>query len=172
MHTPVAVVIHDICPVYSAQIIHDSSHPKKAGSISNPAEIPHPSPLADTPITTWSAFYLTPCIPCAISGFVQSYSYFSTAFLWHMLYSSVFVWLTPKGCELQNGPRGLMFGLKAQWNSRASSFLTPPHGVWLLLQKPISMMGGHLPGLSIVCSTSREAQRSSGTQDLSAGPLT
>lgn len=126
MHTLVVVVILDICPEYSAQIIHDSSQPKRSGSISNPAEIPHPSPLADTPILTWSAFYLTPCIPCAISGFVQGYSYFSTAFLWHIFYSSVFVWHRPKGCELQNRPRGLMFGLNTQWNSTANTFLTPP----------------------------------------------
>lgn len=163
MHTPVAVVVLDISPVYSAQIIHDSSQPRGAGSISIPAEIPHPSPLADTPIMIWSAFYLTSCIPSDISGFKQGYSYFSTALLWHMLYSSVFVWLTPKGCELQNGPRGLMFGLSTQWNSTANSFLTPPSGVWLQLHKPISMLGGGLPGLSIVCSTSREYQRSNDT---------
>lgn len=171
MHTPVVVVILDICLVYSAQITHDSFQPKRSGSISNPAEIPHPSPLADTPILSYSAFYLTSCIPCVISGLVLSYSYFLTALLWHMLYSSVFVWLTPSGRELQNGPRGLMFGLSSQWNSTASSFLTPPPSVWLLLYKPISKLGGRLPRLSILCSTSREAQWSSVTQDLGAVPL-
>lgn len=58
MHTPVMVVVLDICPVYLAQIIHNSSQPKKAGRISNSAEIPHPSRLADTPILTCPALYL------------------------------------------------------------------------------------------------------------------
>lgn len=171
MHTPIAVVVLDNCPVYSIQIIRDSSQPKRAGSISNLAEIPHPSPLADTPILTRSSFYLTLCFTCANSGFVLNYSYFSAVLLWQILYSSVFVWLTPRDCELQNGPRGFMFGLSTQWNSTASSFLTPPPSVWLLLYKPIFMLGGCIPRLSILCSTSREAQKSSVTQDLGAGPL-
>lgn len=173
MHTPVVVVILDICLVYSALIIHDSSQSKRPGSISNPDAITHPSPLADIHIMTWSVFYFTPSIPCTISLLIQGYSYVSTALLWHMLYSSVFVWLTPKCWELQNGPRGLMFGLSSYWNSTATSFLTPPSYVCLLLHKPISMLGGHLPGLLFfVCSTFKEAQRSSHKQDLSFKPLT
>lgn len=92
--------------------------------------------------------------------------------LWHMFYSSFFVWHTPNGCEHQNGSCGLMFRLNAQWKSTANTFLTLPPAVWFLLNKPISVLGGCLSGLSIVCSTSREAQRSNDTQDLSVEPLT
>lgn len=144
MHAPVAVVVLDICPVYSAPIIRDSSQPKVAGRISNPAEIPQPSPLADTPIMTWSTFDLTPCIPCALLAssraiLISQQLFSGTCYTVASLCGS-----RPKGCELQNGPRGLMFGLNAQWNSTANSFLTPPSGVWLSLHKLFSMLGGRL----------------------------